>query len=151
MKRKLAFVAIASALFAGCVFDENELLGADSDSNGVRDDYEESIEQSNLPTYVAELAITAGKAYQSLLQQSVTEEVPTKEQASDILTSLVLAEKCKRQNQAEYGVTWKESLYFNTFDRTEAKFKTQAVLLSMLEGDDISIPDGNSCEMLMNI
>lgn len=150
MGRNTILLASLAILLTGC-FKDKELLGEDVDNNGIRDDYELAIQSSGLPIDVIDTALAAGKAYQALMIQSVDDVQLDKENAKTLIANLVLAKRCQISKQEIYGEAWQESTFFNSFDRIEAKFKTQAALSLMMEGEDPSLPTGDACANLMNL
>src|SRR5690606_32584318 len=108
--------------------DNSTLLGIDSNQNKIRDDYEIAVAYSDLPPEVMDAALTAGKTYGQLMASGSTTTVDAST-ARTLLEKSVRAEQCKRQMAAAHGgSTWKESTFFNTVERVQAKYSLQNML-----------------------
>lgn len=119
----------------------DSLIGADTNNNGIRDDYEIAIAFSNLPAPVKDAALSAGKAYGDLMEVASEHFEVTRENAASIMHNLVLARACKSQLRALYhGVAWEDTTYFDTLDRIEAKYKLQNMLMAVLSEDGFFRP-----------
>jgi hypothetical protein len=108
---------------------------------------------SDLPADVKENAFNSGKAYGQIVIVGTTEEEVTKQDATNALQSLIYAKQCKRASKAlNSGRGWRETDFYNTPDRIEAKFKLQNTLYEFV-GDDIEFDTNNPdpCNMLKNI
>jgi hypothetical protein len=117
----------------------NTIEGVDQNENGIRDDYEIKILMSNKPKDIKELALKAGKSYQTVLSMKDVANSITQEEATNILLALTLTELCKRQinkNNAS-AIAWKKSDYFNTIDRVEANFSVQNKLASLVDEEQL--------------
>lgn len=127
------------------------LIGVDSNSNGIRDDYEREILFSDLPAPVKDAALSAGKVYGALMQVSLEEVEVDASMARDILRNMVIARECRRAlSQIYNGAMWEETSYFNTFDRIEAKFVLQNMLSEILASPP-EYPDVDHCVELAAI
>jgi hypothetical protein len=113
-------------------------LGADSNKNGIRDDYEVAIVYSHLPSPVVGAALNAGKAYGQLMQTAAMTTIEPAV-AKSVLEGLVLAKQCKRQLARNVGGnTWQEATYFNSFERIEAKYALQNMLAKSIDPTTLS-------------
>jgi hypothetical protein len=77
--------------------DHNTIEGVDQNENGIRDDYEIKIVMSDKSIEIKELALKAGKSYQTVLSMKGVINSATQEEATNTLLALTLAELCKRQ------------------------------------------------------
>lgn len=117
------------------------LIGIDANNNGIRDDYERAIAFSDLPQLVKDAAFAAGRAYGELIQAAAGDTEVGRQAAEKVLHKLVLAHQCRQLMRELYeGRTWQESLYFNTMDRIEAKFKLQRALAQTMGNDGYDRP-----------
>lgn len=128
----------------------NTLIGVDINQNNIRDDYEVKVIMSSLPEETKQYALNAGKTYYSLMQTSDEQLTYSAESAESILNTLVIAKACKREQARIHGGdnTWRESDFFNTFDRVRAKFELQNKLVVKLADTNLSVDINNACEQL---
>ncbi len=78
-------------------------------------------------------ALSAGRVYGALIQTATGDAETDRQAAEEILHKLVLAHQCRLLMRELYeGQAWQESLYFDTMDRIEAKFKLQRGLAQTL-------------------
>ena len=129
------------------------LLGIDTNQNNIRDDYEIKTIMSALPKKTTLHALKAGEVYGSLMKTREIDYVYTPENAEKIMNSLVLAKACKVEQAKLNGSnnTWRESHFFNTFDRVKAKFELQNRLSEQLTRSRSSISIENACEQLSKL
>lgn len=129
------------------------LLGIDTNQNNIRDDYEIKTIMIALPKKTTQYALTAGEIYGSLMKTSEINYVYTPENTEKIINSLVLAKACKVEQAKLNGSnnTWRESHFFNTFDRVKAKFELQNRLSEQLIRSRSSISIENACEQLSKL
>lgn len=122
------------------VYDEDEamatLIGVDNNENGIRDDYETKIVLSELPQDMKDSALAAGKVYTSAMKTGSSEETVSIELAQLTMQNLIHAYRCKIKSAPENsGRGWKESDFYNTVDRIEAKFLIQSTLIDFAGTD----------------
>lgn len=122
------------------VYDEDEamatLIGVDYNENGIRDDYETKIVLSELPQEIKDSALAAGKVYTSAMKTGSSEEPVSIELAQLTMQNLIHAYRCKIKSAPENsGRGWKESDFYNTVDRIEAKFLIQSTLIDVAGTD----------------
>jgi len=130
--------------------EHNSIEGVDQNENGIRDDYEIKIVMSDKPRDIKELALKAGKSYQTALSMKDIANSITQEEATNTLLSLTLAELCKRhinKNNAS-AITWKMSDYFNTIDRIETNFSVQNKLASLVDEEQLESSLEQPCASL---
>lgn len=109
------------------------LIGIDANNNGIRDDYERAIAFSDLPLDVKDAALSAGRVYGALILTAEGGAETDLQGGEEILHQLVVAHQCRLLMLELYeGRAWQESLYFDTMDRIEAKFKLQKTLAETL-------------------
>lgn len=114
-----------------------QLLGEDKNNNGVRDDFEELILNSELSERTKQHALQAARAYGHALTLHMTGEIISHAQAHQAMQHLIFAEKCRRQYAKEDGVSWRESDYYDDIDRLEASFMSD-IYLAEIVGEDKS-------------
>lgn len=112
-----------------------QLLGEDKNNNGVRDDFEELILNSELSERAKQHALQAGKAYSSTMKLSTIQDEVTAEQAQVTMQLMIHAYRCKIQIAKEEGKSWRESYFYNEIDRLEVKFVFSS-FLDQLAGDN---------------
>lgn len=122
------------------IYDEDEamatLIGVDNNENGIRDDYETKIVLSELPQAVKDRALAAGKVYTSAMQIGSSKETVSIAMARLTMQNLIHAHRCKINSAPENsGRGWKESDFYNTVDRIEAKFLIQSNLVDVAGRD----------------
>ena len=119
--------------------DHNTIEGVDQNENGIRDDYEIKIVMSDKSRDIKELALKAGKSYQTALSMKYIADSVTQEEATNTILSLTLAELCKRQinKNSSSAIAWKKSDYFNTIDRIETNFSVQNKLASLVDEEKL--------------
>lgn len=129
----------------------DSLIGIDSNTNGIRDDYEIDIVFSDLPSDVVDSALSAGRSYGQIMSLANSNTELNEIDSTSILTGMVLAKLCKKEmSRVNSGDTWSEATYFNSIDRVEAKYKLQALLMEKIDAENFEIPDGNPCLALAN-
>lgn len=128
----------------------NTLIGVDINQNNIRDDYEVKVIMSSLHEETKQYALNAGMAYDSLMQTSDEQLTYSAETAENILNTLIIAKACKREQAIIHGGdnTWRESDFFNTFDRVREKFKLQNKLAAKLTNTNLSVDINNACGQL---
>lgn len=129
------------------------LVGVDNNANGIRDDFETDVILSDLPKTVKENALNSGKAYGKIFAVGVTERDITRQDAINAIQLMIYAKQCRRASKAiNGGRGWRETDFYNTLDRIEAKFKIQNALHEIV-GDEYKFDTNNSepCIMLNNI
>lgn len=112
-----------------------QLLGEDKNNNGVRDDFEELILNSELSERTKQHALQAGKAYSSTMKLSTAKDEITVDQARLTMQLMIHVYRCKIQIAKEEGQSWRESDFYNEIDRLEVKFIFSS-FLDQLAGDD---------------
>ena len=112
-----------------------QLLGEDKNNNGVRDDFEELILNSELSERAKQHALQAGKAYSSTMKLSTAKDEVTVDQARLTMQLMIHVYRCKIQIAKEEGQSWRESDFYNEIDRLEVKFIFSS-FLDQLAGDD---------------
>ena len=133
-------------------FDETEalatVLGTDTNNNGIRDDYETKIVLSDLPKAIKYNALKAGQAYTAAIKAG-SKGMTTKEEATYIAQGLIHSYRCKQQAARDNkGRGWKESYFYNTVDRLQAKFATSNSLSELIGKDaDFKFPE-DACAAL---
>lgn len=127
-----------------------QLLGEDKNNNGVRDDFEELILNSELAERTKQHALQAARVYGHALTLHMTSEAISHVQAHQAMQHLIFAEKCRRQYAKEDGVSWRKSDYYNTIDRLEASFLA-GFYIDEIAGEDQSYGfPKDSCQALAN-
>lgn len=107
----------------------NAIMGLDTNNNGIRDDYETTITLSKLPENIKSSALAAGKAYSIAITLGSSDAAITPLSAKTAIQNLIHAKRCKQITaQKNGGLSWKESDFYNTIDRIEAKFLIQTAL-----------------------
>ena len=129
------------------------LIGVDNNANNIRDDYETDIILSDLPADVKENALNSGKAYGEIIRVATTETEMTQADARLALQKLIYAKQCKSQSKAlNSGRGWRETDFYNTVDRIEAKFKLQKTLYDFVADDSsFELNNESPCDMLKSI
>jgi hypothetical protein len=129
--------------------NQYDIQGDDTNHNGIRDDFELKIIFSDLDKNVIDIALESGRKYGDLIQRSTSPGKTQKAEAIKIINDLVAVKKCKRELDKKYHKTWKESDFFNTLDRVEAKFKIQNAIFE-IAGEDTKLetPLENICDTL---
>jgi hypothetical protein len=114
-----------------------QLLGEDKNKNGVRDDFEELILNSELSEPAKQHALQAGKVYGQALTLHISGEALSQAQAHQAMQNLIIAYGCQLHLAKEDGASWKESDYYNDIDRLEASFMSDLYLADIV-GDSRS-------------
>jgi len=105
------------------------LYGTDNNNNGIRDDYKQRIIQSELPEHAQKLAFAAGRIYTTTIHVGRSADEISTDLARYTMQNLINVYRCKLITaQQNNGHTWKESWFYNTVDRLEAKFLIQNAL-----------------------
>lgn len=125
-----------------------QLLGEDKNNNGVRDDFEELILNSELAERTKQHALQAARAYGHALTLHMTGEVISHAQAHQAMQNLILAYGCQLQISKEDGVSWRESDYYDDIDRLEASFMSDFYLAEVVGEDKSYVFPKNYCEAL---
>src|SRR5690554_2985936 len=112
-----------------------KLLGEDKSNDGVRDDFEKLILNSELSERAKQHALQAGKAYSSTMKLSAAKDEVTVDQARLTMQLMIHVYRCKIQIAKEEGQSWRESDFYNEIDRLEVKFIFSS-FLDQLAGDD---------------
>lgn len=130
--------------------DHNTIEGVDQNENDIRDDYEIKIVMSDKSRDIKELALKAGKSYQTVLSMKGVINSATQEEATNTLLALTLAELCKRQinKYASSAIAWKKSDYFNTIDRIETNFSVQNKLARLVDEEKLESSLEQPCASL---
>lgn len=128
-----------------------QLLGEDKNNNGVRDDFEELILNSELSEATKQHALQSAKIFGQTLTLHLIGEELTHAQAHEAMQNLILTEMCRRQHMRKNGNAWRESDYYNNIDRLEASFMS-GFYIDDIAGDEppYDFPD-NSCDVLAEI
>ena len=128
----------------------NTLYGADNNNNGIRDDYEQRVIQSELPETVQRLAFAAGRIYTTTVLVGRSSDEISAELARQTMQNLIHVYRCKLTTAQQFnGNTWQESWFYNTVDRLEAKFLIQNALSKTAgEKTEYQFPDDSCAEIL---
>ena len=127
-----------------------QLLGEDKNNNGVRDDFEELILNSELSERTKQHALQAARAYGHALTLHMTGETISHAEAHQAMQHLIFAEKCRRQYAKEDGVSWRKSDYYSTIDRLEASFLSGFYIDEIAGEDQLYDFPKDSCQALAN-
>jgi len=127
-----------------------QLLGEDKNNNGVRDDFEELILNSELSERTKQHALQAARAYGHALTLHMTGEIISHAQAHQAMQNLILAYGCQLQISQEDGVSWRESDYYDDIDRLEASFMSDFYLAEVVGEDKSYIFPKDYCQALAN-
>ncbi|MFY9179543.1 MAG: hypothetical protein WAO12_07180 [Venatoribacter sp.] len=128
-----------------------QLLGEDKNNNGVRDDFEDLILNSELSEPAKQHALQAGKVYGQALTLHISGEALSQAQAHQAMQNLIYAEKCRRQYAKTDDISWQESDYYNDIDRLEASFMSDFYIDDIAgEEQPYDFPK-NSCQFLTNV
>src|SRR5690554_2873890 len=127
-----------------------QLLGEDKNNNGVRDDFEELILNSELSERAKQHALQAARAYGHALTLHMTGETISHAEAHQAMQHLIFAEKCRRQHAKEDGVSWRKSDYYSTIDRLEASFLSGFYIDEIAGEDQLYDFPKDSCQALAN-
>ncbi len=127
-----------------------QLLGEDKNNNGVRDDFEELILNSELSERTKQHALQAARAYGHALTLHMTGETISHAQAHQAMQHLILAYGCQLQISKEDGVSWRESDYYDDIDRLEASFMSDFYLAEVVGEDKSYIFPKDYCQALAN-
>ncbi len=123
----------------------------DNNKNNIRDDYELRVIFSGLEPATIDLALAAGKVYGQLIDVSSKNISLTDEHAKNLLSSLVYSGQCKRQIRQTGKEVWRESWYFNNFERIRLKYKNQNILVDLINETEFETEDKDPCLELQNI
>ncbi|QQD25374.1 hypothetical protein [Venatoribacter cucullus] len=126
------------------------LYGTDNNNNGIRDDYKQRIIQSELPEHAQKLAFAAGRIYTTTIHVGRSADEISTDLARYTMQNLINVYRCKLITaQQNNGHTWKESWFYNTVDRLEAKFLIQNALSKIAgEETEYQFPDNPCAEIL---
>lgn len=127
-----------------------QLLGEDKNNNGVRDDFEELILNSELSERTKQHALQAARAYGHALTLHMTGETISHAEAHQAMQHLILAYGCQLQISKEDGVSWRESDYYDDIDRLEASFMSDFYLAEVVGEDKSYIFPKDYCQALAN-
>ena len=127
-----------------------QLLGEDKNNNGVRDDFEELILNSELSERTKQHALQAARTYGHALTLHMTGETISHAEAHQAMQHLIFAEKCRRQYAKEDGVSWRKSDYYSTIDRLEASFLSGFYIDEIAGEDQLYDFPKDSCQALAN-
>ena len=125
-----------------------QLLGEDKNNNGVRDDFEELILNSELSERAKQHALQAARAYGHALTLHMTGETISHAQAHQAMQHLILAYGCQLQISKEDGVSWRESDYYDDIDRLEASFMSDFYLAEIVGEDKSYLFPKDYCDAL---
>lgn len=127
-----------------------QLLGEDKNNNGVRDDFEELILNSELSEPAKQHALQAGKVYGQALTLHISGETLAQDQAHQAMQNLIIAYGCQLQLASKDGVSWQESDYYNDVDRLEASFMSDIYLADIVGDNRSYIFHKDFCQALAN-
>ncbi|RJY01638.1 hypothetical protein D5R81_19810 [Parashewanella spongiae] len=139
------------------IFDPNSeeaksLLGIDSNSNEIRDDFELTIVMSDLNPEVKKMALNSGVIYGEIMNIGFNQLDISSDRANSLASVFISSRQCKNDlHKVEfYGKSWTETKFFNSKERLIAKFKYQNFIFERTSVSKFTDAFFKSCEKVKN-
>lgn len=129
--------------------NNNSPTGYDTNKNRIRDDYELKVIFSSLEPTTIDLALKAGQVYGDLIALSSNLATVDTTYAKNLLNQLLYTGQCKQKIQNTGKQVWRESWYFNDFERVILKYKNQNLLVDLLNESELDADNKDPCVRLL--